>query len=492
MKMKKVVSLKMISLALGLLCALCAAAIDTSTTMVGVGDASMKLKTIIAYGLPTLWIETNDAVEPTCEYVYPPAGSVGATINAEKVPGRLIMYKRIDGVDSIIYDSGDYEKNISGMTIKVRGNTSAMASKKPYKIKLQKKRDLLMRGNDSIYKDKEWALMKDEYLFYQTGLLVSQQVGMRWNPANCYVNVIINGTYRGLYMLCETVKRNPDCRLNVDKLSGYIFECDPYWWNEPVYVNSVMSPIFNYTFKYPDDEDITEEQVEYMQGVVSAYEASITDGTYPELIDVRSFAAWCLIHDIMGTMDGGGANRYYCKYDSTADSKIEMPLIWDLDMAERAQNVWSRCHTEQMTVFFQNSNKAFVNEFVKLWCQLRSSIVDDVKAGLAAFRQTDNGRGAVNSCVLDNMVWGRNLQMDNYISNHGIWMTNRCAWLDSQIMALHVPNDVDVDGVVDITDVTTLIDMLLDGDEMITGDINGDGDVSIDDVTALIDLLLGS
>lgn len=491
--MMKKMNLKMHAVLAGLLCSLAVSAADTSSMTVTVGSSrTMALSQIIQYGLPTLWVVTDDAVEPTCEYVYPPAGCVGATINAEKVPGRLVMYQRIDGMDSIVYDSGDYEKDISGMTIKVRGNTSAMTSKKPYKIKLEKKFDLLLRGDDAKYKDKEWALMKDEYLFYLTGLLVSDQVGMTWNPANHYVNVVINGSYRGLYMLCETVKRNPDCRLNVDKTSGYIFESDPYWWNESVYVESVTAPIFNFTFKYPDDKDITQEQIDYMQGVVSAYEASIGDGTYPELIDVRSFAAWCLVHDIMGTMDGGGANRYYTKYDSTPQSKIVMPLIWDLDMAERANAVWSRCHTEQMTPLFNSPNKAFTNEYVKLWCQIRSSIVNNVKAGLTSFRQTDNGKGAVQSCTLDNLVWNRNLQMDNYIVNHGIWMTNRCAWLDGQIMAMHVPNDVDVDGQVTIDDVTSLIDMLLGGNNvMITGDIDGNGEVTIDDVTALIDLLLG-
>lgn len=50
--------------------------------------------------------------------------------------------------------------------------------------------------------------------------------------------------------------------------------------------------------------------------------------------------------------------------------------------------------------------------------------------------------------------------------------------------------DVNGDGKVSIQDVTTLIDMLLDGTSTEGADVNGDGVVSIADVTVLIDLLL--
>ena len=124
------------------------AAADVTATTVAVGDSIMTLSQVVATGLPVLCVETVDHEEPTCQYVSAPAGSIGRTIrNATKVPGRMTIYQRIDGVDSLMYDSGDYEKDVSGMTIKIRGNSSAYYDKKPYKIKLQKKRDLLFRGS---------------------------------------------------------------------------------------------------------------------------------------------------------------------------------------------------------------------------------------------------------------------------------------------------------------------------------------------------------
>jgi len=55
--------------------------------------------------------------------------------------------------------------------------------------------------------------------------------------------------------------------------------------------------------------------------------------------------------------------------------------------------------------------------------------------------------------------------------------------------------DVNGDGVINISDVTALIDLILsdgtiDSDMKSRADVNGDGVINISDVTALIDLIL--
>ena len=63
--------------------------------------------------------------------------------------------------------------------------------------------------------------------------------------------------------------------------------------------------------------------------------------------------------------------------------------------------------------------------------------------------------------------------------------------MDPAILSLRTINDVNLDGVVNITDVTSLISMLLGTQQqLVTGDINGDEDINIADVTELINILL--
>ena len=56
-----------------------------------------------------------------------------------------------------------------------------------------------------------------------------------------------------------------------------------------------------------------------------------------------------------------------------------------------------------------------------------------------------------------------------------------------------IKGDVNGDGKVNVTDVTTLVNMILSVIEkdMIKGDINGDGKINVTDVTALINIILG-
>ena len=51
--------------------------------------------------------------------------------------------------------------------------------------------------------------------------------------------------------------------------------------------------------------------------------------------------------------------------------------------------------------------------------------------------------------------------------------------------------DVDGDGIVDVADVTTLVDMILNGgSDMQYGDVDGDGTVDVGDITGLVDIIL--
>ena len=83
---------------------------------------SYTLDSIKSLGLPVITIETEDGEEPTCEYVEHPEGMAGyGTRNATKVPGRLTITLG----DELLFDSGPYAKDSSGMRIKIRGNSSA-------------------------------------------------------------------------------------------------------------------------------------------------------------------------------------------------------------------------------------------------------------------------------------------------------------------------------------------------------------------------------
>ena len=53
-------------------------------------------------------------------------------------------------------------------------------------------------------------------------------------------------------------------------LLRFIIEYDTYWWNEEVFFESDWSYSMNYTFKYPNDEDLSKEQIDYIKSQIDS------------------------------------------------------------------------------------------------------------------------------------------------------------------------------------------------------------------------------
>ena len=404
-------------------------------------------------GLPVLQIDTVDSEEPSCDYVYtPPANCYGSGLrNATKVPSRARLYKY--GQQSAIYDSGDYVKNESGLTIKMRGNTSAYGLKRPYKLKLQQEADLLSEicvsssasRSDSSYKDTEWLLLTGATnLNTVVGLSVADIAGTPWTPEFAFVNVVINGDYRGIYMLIESISKSPK-RVDVAD-DGYIIERDAYWWNEEVFFRTDLNQKF--TFKYPNDETITSSQFYSIKNYVNLVEQQIKSCDYENYIDVQSFARWSLIHDLLGSWDSCGSNIYISKYDDTSPShpsangswsKLTMSTPWDFDSNYMMKDAWSNVHVGgriYLNLLFSNSNRAFVNSYKTQYQALKSTLWPNLQEKLVEL-QTSIGDDVNLSRNCDGYRWGvGHGSVQNNINVASDWFTSRLQWLDTEIGAL--------------------------------------------------------
>ena len=369
-----------------------------------------------------------------------------------KVPCKIVISK--DG--QIIYDSDEYLKNTSGATIRINGNTTAYYSNPlnmPYKIKLEKSADLLCRGNDSKYKDKEWRLLKDAVsLNTMIGLKVSHLLDLEWTPDYIPCNVIINGDYRGCYLLIETVKRNELCRINCDKQTGYIIEKDPYWWKEDKYFSSNWykdDNIYRWTWKYPDSDNVDEEQEAYIKQYIMSMEESLSNGNYESFIDLLSFAKWILVHDIIGTKDSWGSNMFIKKNNNTDNSQLQLPCVWDFDSSyEVTPGSFSLLHTQENEYFsalFNSSNRVFATTYITLWNDKKEEIVNKLYNFLNEYPNTDEAKALDISRVLYNERWGYQYPTVNedsqLICN---WLQNHIHVLDQNIQLIENSTDISI------------------------------------------------
>lgn len=392
-----------------------------------------------ATGLPLVTITTVNNEWPTCEKIETaPEGCMGSTIvNATKVPGRIVITLG----DSVLYDSGEYAKNVSGMNIKIRGNTSAYRTHPSYKIKLQKKANLL-KGSGSK-KDKEWALLNSNTsanLRTVMGKQIALLCGIAWEPQDCYVNLVFNGKYCGDYLLSELVKRS-EGRCNVTE-TGYVIECDPYWWSEDKgefsFFHTTHLPYsMAYTFKYPDAEVMTQEQWTYIRDVVYDFEDKMFNGEpIEEVFDISTMASWFLAHDISGSWDGCGSNIFITKYDNTPNSKLKMGPLWDFDL-DYSKKGWASVH--EIPEFYGIpffSRYETVMAYNDCWQQVRPQIEERVAMVLDSMRTNWADAIDASRAVFKDRVGTYESPFAENEKEVRNWFAQRLPWLDEAIANL--------------------------------------------------------
>lgn len=410
-------------------------------------QTAISLDEVRKAGLRVVDITTLNGEEPKGQQIANPwdDSSMYNFTYTNKVPCRIVITMGND----TLYDSGEYKRNVGGAIIRINGNTSAYYSNElnmPYKLKLEKSSDLLCRHDDERYADKHWRLLKDAITLNTiVGLRMSELLGLEWTAGYVPCNVIINGDYRGCYLLMETVRRNNNCRISTDEQTGYIVERDPYWWKEDTYFSTPWyenSNTYRWTWKYPDAEDVTSEQEEYIRQFITEAEEAIREGQYENYIDVVSFAKWLLAHDLLGTYDSGGSNIYMKKYDNTNSSLLEMPCLWDFDSSFRmTKGNFSRLHTSSNAYFstmFNSSDDTFARTYISLWNENKARLKQLIISFINDYINSDEGKALDNSRKLYNKRWGYNYSsVTAYVQRDLQWFNSHFDLLDKQIQNIN-------------------------------------------------------
>jgi len=217
--------------------------------------------------------------------------------------------------------------NMLPLGIRGRGNSSWVdCDKKPYKIKLEKKQEILGMG-----KNKHWALLAyvggyTSYFAHPLAFKIGSYIIKSWTPTLRPVEVVLNGQYIGFYFLAETV-RIDSARLdiseqpegNTDPMTidgGYLVEIDNYHdVNQIELVETEGVPLL-VTAKTP--EPFNQLQQEYLTEQFSSMNAAIYNPDklsreWEEFIDMDSYARHFVVEEIMNNLDAYSGSCYLHK-----------------------------------------------------------------------------------------------------------------------------------------------------------------------------------
>ena len=270
------------------------------------------------------------------------------TANAQDVVVKDLYLK---GIVSVISENGT-KIHTDSLEIKGRGNASWSFPKKPYRLKLNKKANLL----DMPSKEKNWTLINnygDKTLMRNLlAFDLSNRLEMVYTPAGKPVDVFLNGEYKGTYQLCDKIEVASD-RVLVEKMpstttslpdlsGGYLLEMDAYANREISWFESQRNRI-PVTIKYPKDDEITSVQLNYIARYFNQMETAVysTNYTNPstgfrKYLDTESFLRHFLVGEISGNTDTYWSVYMY-KFRNTANDptkdKFYFGPVWDYDIA---------------------------------------------------------------------------------------------------------------------------------------------------------------
>jgi hypothetical protein len=254
-----------------------------------------------------------------------------------------------EGIRNFLSDQNKPEKlNYFGrIDIETRGSSSQALEKKPYGFST-KTADITANENVSLLgmpAEHDWILnslnfepsLVRDYICYN----LSRQMG-NYATRTAYCEVVINGNYKGLYILQEKIKSDknrvdiigitPDDNTLPNLSGGYITKADKITGGDQVAFN--IDGI-NYIHHEPNPEEVTTPQNNYINGIftklqtaAAASNSSLANG-YPSIIDVPSFIDFMLINEISANVDAYSLSTFFHK---DRNGKLRAGPIWDLNL----------------------------------------------------------------------------------------------------------------------------------------------------------------
>ena len=323
-----------------------------------------------------------------------------------------------------------YDGNIK---IKLRGNSSLFFDQKRFTFETLtpegKANNVELLGMPA---DNDWVLlapyndismMRDVFAFDMWN-----NMG-HWAPRTRYCEVVMNGHYIGVYILCEKIKRG-DNRLDIAKLKksdttavditgGYIVRIDPPDEGEKTFQSEVPGIITNggmggfgggmggfggratvtWTYFYPKSDKLTPEQEEYISNYIKTTEKVIQsdyfadpEKGYAKYIDVESFVDYIIHTELSLNADGLKRSTYFYKTKQNEDGtggKLHAGTVWDYNLAYGNCNfanankidawVYEGGETNPTPAMFKRlmEDPAFVAKIKARWKELRKGYLSD-------------------------------------------------------------------------------------------------------------------
>lgn len=279
-----------------------------------------------------------------------------------KVTANMKIIYHADG--SYNYESDEANIYDGFIGIERRGSSSYNFPQRPYGLET---RDEIGQNLDTALLDmpseNDWVLLSNynDKSFARNILAFElfQKMG-HYAPRMRLAEMLMNGTYQGVYLFGEKIKRDKG-RVAIAKLAekdtvgtgltgGYIFKTDyddgygTYWTSKFSPLNRPYHyPKFNYYD--PKPKDLLWQQMEYISGYVDMLETVLYSDIFPHptygyraYLDVNSFIDYFILTELSRNVDGYKKSRFFYKDKDSNNPLVHSGPAWDYDWAWKNLN----------------------------------------------------------------------------------------------------------------------------------------------------------
>ena len=396
----------------------------------------------------------------------------GANIPDEpKVMGSMKIIWHQDGSRNYMSDIDNPEfLNYDGrIGIELRGSSSQMFNKKPYGFETRQD-DNVTNNNVSLLgmpAENDWIL--NSLAYDQTGIrdVLSYELSNRlgqYASRSAYCEVVINGNYKGLYVLMEKIKPD-EKRVNIEKMDqtcnsypevtgGYIAKADkangdPVAWTMQGYGSGGWggwAVSTDFILHYPKPADVTNTQKNYIHSVftdlasVSNQHNISTASGIPSVIDIPSFVDFMMIAEYASNVDVYSFSTFFHK---DRMGKLRAGPVWDYNLAFGYDAFGNRSRYDVWQFNNQDNNGP------KFWRDLFETDLFRCYLAKRWFELTEPGQPLnydfvcarideideliSEAVVRDNQRWNQMSQHATYVNNMKNWIQQRINWLNQNI-----------------------------------------------------------
>ncbi|MDQ3392604.1 MAG: CotH kinase family protein [Bacteroidota bacterium] len=305
---------------------------------------------------------------------------------------------------------------------------------------------------------------------------ITNEMG-RYGSRTRYCEVVLNGSYEGVYVMMEKVKRDKN-RVALNKLNpeeiegenltgGYLIKIDKTTgtnsnegWHSSIQNSNNKNTYFQY--EYPKIKNIMPEQRQYIQDYIKGFETALAGDNfqdngsgYKTWAEMESFIDFSIVNEITKNVDGYRLSTFMHK---DKNGKLIMGPVWDFNLAFGnadyceggntygwAWNFNKICPDDGFQIPFWwkrlLQDEVYVQAYINRWTDLRMDVLktENLHASIdsmAVVLNQSQKRNYDKWQILGNYVWpnayvGANFADEvKYLKR---WIADRTEWMDNNI-----------------------------------------------------------